>query len=86
MVYGRGLELLLALAIVSLAGQLSWPAARDWWRSPAPGAIGIGRFDSYGTLAANAAGRARTSVIACHSMARPSVECIVPVETFDELA
>ena len=52
MVYGCGLELLLALAIITLVAQLSWPAAWDWWRSPVPGAIGIGHFDSHGALAA----------------------------------
>jgi predicted peptidase len=49
---GRGLELLLALAIIALIGQLSWPAVWDWRRRPVPGAIGIGRFDWHGALAA----------------------------------
>ena len=47
-----GLELLLALAIMALGAQLAWPAARDWWCRPAPGAIGIGRFDADSALAA----------------------------------
>ena len=51
-VHRCGLELLLALAIVALVGQLAWPAARDWWRLPAPGTVGIDRVDSHGALAA----------------------------------
>lgn len=46
-----GLELLLALAIITLAGQLSWPAAWDWWRRPTPGSIGIDRIDLHSALA-----------------------------------
>ena len=47
-----GLELLLALAVMALVAQLAWPAARDWWRRPTPGAVGIGRFDADSALAA----------------------------------
>jgi len=46
------LEILLALSIVLLIGQLAWPSAVRWWRLPAPGRTGFDHFDSSGSVAA----------------------------------
>jgi predicted peptidase len=46
------LEILLALSIVLLLGQLAWPSALRWWRLPAPGRTGFDHFDSSGSVAA----------------------------------
>lgn len=44
------LAFLLGVAILSLAGQLWWPAAVRWWHRPLPGSVGVGQFDSQSSL------------------------------------
>lgn len=45
-VHARPLELLLALSIVVLIGQLCWPDAVHWWRLPGPGQIGFDTLEA----------------------------------------
>jgi len=45
------LEILLAISIVLLIGQLAWPSAVRWWRLPGPGRTGFDQFNSSGGLA-----------------------------------
>jgi predicted peptidase len=46
LVHTTALELLLALAIVLLITQLTWPPITRWWHSPSPGRVGFDSFES----------------------------------------
>lgn len=49
------LEILLAMSIVMLIGQLAWPSAVRWWYLPIPGWTGFDEFDSSRSLAVGCA-------------------------------